>query len=215
MKSKFAKFAKVAALGFAMAFTLSCSNDDSNNNGGGDGGSLSYQGKDYKTVKIGSQTWMAENLNYNVGVSVCYNGSEANCTTFGRLYNWETAKIACPSGWRLPSDADWEQLMTSLGGSEVAGTKLMSASGWDNKSDGTSGNGDNTSGFNALPGGACSSVDQCGRLGNYGGWWNADYSDKDAPYNGYCNRYMERGHANVRPYCTTDETYLFSVRCVK
>lgn len=73
-------------------------------------------GQDYKTVKIGTQTWMAENLNYVTGTSWCYGDAESNCAVYGRLYNWETARTACPTGWHIPSDDEWLTLVDNMGG---------------------------------------------------------------------------------------------------
>jgi uncharacterized protein (TIGR02145 family) len=96
--------------------------------------------KKYKTVVIGKQTWMAQNLDYH-GVDgflgLCY-GDEPkkqikkpeNCQKYGRLYDWEEAKKSCPNGWHLPSDAEWQTLMDFAGGKEIAGKKLKAKSGW-------------------------------------------------------------------------------------
>jgi hypothetical protein len=84
-------------------------------------------GKTYKTVKIGNQTWMAENLNYNTSPNspsmycTCYKDSASYCDKYGRLYAWDVAKKACPTGWKLPDMADWNRLITNVGGEAIAG----------------------------------------------------------------------------------------------
>ncbi len=128
----------------------------------------SRDGYKYKTVKIGGKTWMAQNLNYQTGNSWCYDDDNSNCDKYGRLYDWTTAKTACPKGWRLPSREDWNALVTAAGGN-VAGKALKSTSGW-NKN----GNGTDEFGFSALPGGfRYYTGSTFGDAGNYGYWWTA------------------------------------------
>jgi len=77
-------------------------------------------GKYYFLVEIGTQTWMTQNLNYDVpnnDTDICYDNDPANCN--GRLYDWATAQTACPAGWHLPSDEEWTQL-TNFVGSDAA-----------------------------------------------------------------------------------------------
>lgn len=74
-------------------------------------------GKTYRYVKIGKQTWMAENLNYKMSGSVC-GRSDPNCKRFGRAYTWPAAKKACPSGWHLPSSKEWDTLLSAVGGAK-------------------------------------------------------------------------------------------------
>lgn len=122
----------------------------------------SRDGQTYRIVKIGTQTWMADNLNYETEGSYCYNNDATKCTKYGRLYTWIAATTACPSGWHLPSTTEWETLFTAVGGRSIAGTKLKSTSSWDTDIDGSkicvsncdvNGNGTDAYGFSALPAG--------------------------------------------------------------
>ena len=166
--------------------------------------------KNYKTIKIGTQTWMAENLAYKAS-SACwaYDNNATNVTKYGYLYDWETAKKVCLSGWHLPSDAEWTTLTNNLGGEDVAGKKMKSTSGW-NDYDGESGNGTNTIGFSALPGGYRYGNEPFDLMGDYGYWWSStEYSASNAYY-----RYMHGSSNNVirDNYGKTDG---ISVRCVR
>lgn len=125
-------------------------------------------GKSYDMVQIGSQTWMAENLNYEVEGSACPEGDKRNCSKYGRLYTWAAAQKVCPEGWRLPDSADFEQLIASAGGMDFAGEKLKSTSGWFKK-----GNGSDDYGFNALPAGYRLGSGKFDGIGGYAHFWSA------------------------------------------
>jgi uncharacterized protein (TIGR02145 family) len=195
-------------------FLLSCADDTRDNPqderavnyiGSGSYGSVTYEGQTYKTVVIGTQTWFAENLNYNPGTgnSVCYDNQASNCDTYGRLYDWSTAKTACPAGWHLPSDAEWDALVTYSGFPNTAGTKLKARSGWNGN-----GNGTDDYGFSALPGGGGSG--SSGGLGYLGFWWSATESSASLAY----FRYMIFDDSSVNRD-DNGKFFLFSVRCVK
>jgi len=175
--------------------------------GGVSGGSLadSRDGKRYKVVKIGNQTWMAENLNYNASGSKCYDNQESNCQKYGRLYDWSTAKTACPKGWHLPTKDEYGKLDDFVGGANTAGKHLKAASGW-NKN----GNGTDKFGFSALPGGSGLSGGSFNSVGDYGYWWSAsEYDSGHAYYRGMLYHYEG---VNGFSY---DKDGLFSVRCVQ
>ena len=174
----------------------------------------------YKCVKIGNQTWMAENLNYETENSYFYDDNPANCNVYGRLYNWDAAMTACPTGWHLPSDGEWKTLEMYLGMSQSQadisgwrgtdeGIQMKSTSSWNNK-----GNGTNSSGFNALAGGAFNFGGFFIDLGYASYWWSAteDATEEGAWLAWDCS--LQFGEDKVgRPH--EDKTNYFSVRCLK
>jgi uncharacterized protein (TIGR02145 family) len=180
------------------------------------------------TVNIGSQVWMVKNLNCNISGSKCYNDDPANCTKYGRLYNWATAmalppgcnsssctsqisakhKGICPSGWHIPSDAEWTTLIDNVGGSFIAGTKLKAASGWNSHMGVPSGTDEFN--FSALPGGNSDSVGSFDYVGDGGDWWGATETDADNAYRWSMHYSYERVHRS-----NSHKSYLLSVRCLQ
>lgn len=120
---------------------------------------------------------MAENLNYKVTYSYCYSESVANCEKYGRLYTWSAAKEACPEGWHLPTNAEFETLLKAVGGSSVAGTMLKSKKGW---YDG--GHGIDEYGFTVLPVGRSYSAGAFGYAGKYAAFFSATESSEYSAY---------------------------------
>jgi uncharacterized protein (TIGR02145 family) len=189
-------------------------------------------GKEYKTVKIGTQTWMAENLNYEADGSKFYDNNPGNSAKYGRLYNWATAKIVCPSGWHLPSNEEWEILINFAGGSKVAGKKLKAKSEWREwitsangkpksaKVRANSGNGTDEYGFSALPSGSGAEGSEYSFInGTFGGvglnchWWSAnDINEHDNRY-----AYSFGLHFQDRSIGWSGDlkSHLLSVRCLQ
>lgn len=77
-------------------------------------------GKKYRTVTVGEQTWMAENMSLSINGSICYDNKEANCRKYGRLYVWDALPYVCPDGWHLPQVSEWESLFENAGGRDKA-----------------------------------------------------------------------------------------------
>ena len=211
----------------AMAFTFSCSSGD----GGDNSGSGCDKGNDianYKIVSIGNQVWMAENLNYNIKDSKCYDNKERNCDKYGRLYDWVTAmdidakykylswgrsdvkhRGICPRGWHIPSKADWAELISYVesdnGCSGCAGRYLR-----------TFGKGVDKYGFSALPGGYGYSDGSFGggadSVSGNGDWWSSSEIDSDRAYG------TTAGPGPIFEnisYGYFDKSNLSSIRCVK
>jgi uncharacterized protein (TIGR02145 family) len=239
-----------ASVSLALAFTFSgCSSDGDD---GKDQGTSICDGQTFKTIVIGTQTWMAENLNCNVNGSKC--GSRKPtvdyraltledentdiCDEFGRLYDWATAMALpsscnsktcsnqvqskhrgiCPSGWHIPSNAEWETLINYVGGESVAGSKLKATSGW--WGNGDDANGTDNYGFTALPGGV--GFDGWFHdVGDYGYWWSSSEYDANYVHFRIVSSFNEKAYygftlCDDEGYCADfPKPLLFSVRCVK
>jgi len=194
--------------------------------GGGGGGGNNKCGVDgtagsckTKTMPDG-KTWMTENLNKTTDASWCYNNSADSCNKYGRLYTWNAANTACPSGWHLPTHEEWGALAVAAGGigeyggNGPAGTKLKSKSGW--KWDSyynRNGNGTDDYGFSAMPGGyGLSGLGVSFRsVGETGYWWTSSEYDTYTAW----HRSIDYDDIIVFYNNTDKKIELFSVRCIK
>ena len=168
---------------------------------------LTYNGKTYKTVQIGNQIWMAENLNddgHTRGKSFCYDDDANNCTTYGRLYDWEAAKDIADKipGWHLPTADEWLVLIDYLGGIHVAGGKLKKGGSSD---------------FNALLAGSFSRGSSFYGLGEQGWFWSASLEGSRSPEARLWYSFIS--HSNdrlfVSSYTTSSSYSRRSVRLLK
>ena len=181
-------------------------------------------------IKIGTQTWTTKNLDvskFRNGEAIplaktnaewelagqnqqpawCYYENKGeNGTTYGKLYNWFSVndpRGLAPSGYHIPTDAEWTILTDNLG--EEAGTKMKSTSGWYND-----GNGSNSIGFAGLPGGYRYYDGDFLDIGAKGFWWSSSEGDP----NGARDRYLDYYYGFVtREY--SGKHYGFSVRCLR
>ncbi len=189
---------------------------------------VTYEGQIYNTVQIGTQCWLRENLNVGTRINGgqnqsnngiiekwCYDDNESNCTIYGGLYKWnemmqyvtnEGSQGICPTGLHIPTDNEWITITDFLGGLSVAGGKMKSTSGWyDN------GNGTNSSGFTALPGGWRNNYNGVfSGIGGLGFFWSST------------EEVVNYGLIREMLYYSSDVTYTYhekydglSVRCIK
>jgi uncharacterized protein (TIGR02145 family) len=190
-------------------------------------------GNIYLSVKIGNQVWMARNLAYLPSVSSRGEASQTNkhyyvydyednsvliakLTTnykvYGVLYNWEAALTACPTGWHLPTDAEWTILSDYLGGENVAGGKMKQTGTtyWDSPNTGAT----NISGFTALPGGCIHNYASPTFyfLGDNAVFWSSSQYYYNSNYAHY--RYLSSSNAKIVEHQYW-KGYGLSVRCVK
>jgi len=181
-------------------------------------------GRSYKTVKIDTQWWMAENLNYagsGTTIGMCYNNSPESCAKYGRLYTWSEVMAGassstlspsgvqgiCPTGWHVPSDTEWTTMLTVVGAANATdGTKLKSTSGW--VPNGTnSGNGTDDYGFRALPGG--NFIDTTFFGAGSGFWWSATEHDYFSVW------YRSMGNDAYVYHNVNAKAFGLSLRCAK
>lgn len=168
----------------------------------------SRDGKKYKVVNIGTQMWLANNLNYDTSDSKCYDNKPKNCEKYGRLYSWEMAMKACPAGWHLPNNAEWGKLAEVVGGTSSAGKYLKAKSGWSE-----SGNGEDKFGFAALLGGGGYSSGRFFNVGSNGYWWSATKINASCAYLSMDHRESIYGSSDDgNDY---EGNSLFSVRCLQ
>ncbi len=170
----------------------------------------SRDGKTYRTIRIGTQVWMAENLAYKTNEGCWTFGNDtSNVNKYGYLYTWETARKICPTGWHLPSDDEWTVLVNYLGGEEVAGKKLKNDTGWIPDKETIAGT--NESSFCGNPGGYRLFNDGTyGKAGKDGIWWSSTaYNSENAWRHDlyYTDNKMYRWFSNMGSG--------FSIRCVK
>jgi uncharacterized protein (TIGR02145 family) len=194
------------------------------------------EGNTYKTVTIGNQTWMAENLktakyndgtvipnvtnanqwsNDTIGAWVYYNNDVINNAKYGKLYNWYAVSLTtngnknvCPTGWHIPTDAEWTVLTDFLGGDSVAGSKMKEVDTTNWKSPNT--NATNSSLFTGLPGGERQRDGNYFNVGSNGYWWSSTEDVEN--YALLRNLRYSYGYANRNGKA---KWYGLSVRCLK
>jgi len=227
----------IAVNGLALFLVNSCTKDDNPFS------MTDADGNVYTSVTIGTQVWMVENLKTTkfcngdlIGTTNpptldiqtpypskpkyqwAYNGNESNVATYGRLYTWYAAtdsRGVCPTGWHVPTDAEWHTLILNLDAnaqpygieSSIAGGKLKEAgtTHWSAPNEGAT----NSSGFTAIPGGFRGYQGMFDQIDLLGYWWSSTEFSSDPFY-----RYLIYDSSYVKRYSTYTHNG-FSIRCLK
>lgn len=195
-------------------------------------------GQIYKTVKIGDQWWMAENLNYETANSFCYDDDASNCTKYGRLYTWVAAmdsagtwsvngkgcgygttcspmfpvRGVCPDGWHLPSKDEWNILFNAVDSFSGAGSKLSDSGVKLRSTSGwsRSGNGTDDFSFSALPAGYWRHGEGYYSEGYRAYFWSSSEEDSYGAYSMVLYDNIDRAYQEY-----DHKNNELSVRCVK
>jgi uncharacterized protein (TIGR02145 family) len=219
---------------FTMMFVGGCSDNSTNNPDNTVSDTVftdARDGKKYGIVKINSQVWMSENLNASAyrngdpiryartpeewldaankkeGAWCYYDNDPKNGEVYGKLYNWyavNDSRGLAPKGNHIPSDEEWTQLTVFLD-ENLAGRKMKADTGWF-----SSGNGDNSSGFNGFPAGSCDDIGYFSSISIACRWWSSSENfTTNAWYRGlfWLNRSVSRGN--------TSKSDGLSVRCMR
>ena len=163
----------------------------------------------YRLVKIADREWFGDNLNFKSEGSYCLDDDENNCMAYGRLYTWDAAQKACPAGFRLPTQADFESLWTAAGADFNAGYLIKTDYGWKGET-----NGNDTLKFSAMPAGNRFDDGTYGNLAKFAFFWSADdalegIGQGDARVWYLTNKSMAFG------FTSRAKIFAFSVRCVR
>ncbi len=169
----------------------------------------SRDGRVYNWTKVGAQVWMSQNLDFNSpAASWAYNSDSANEVSYGRLYTWKAAQVACPKGWHLPSDKEWGVLVQSLGGNSMAGQK-MQAMDTVGKNHGPAGSA--TAGaISSLLSGVRHADGSCIGIATWGGCWTSGKVN-DSVGN---NMLFAKGAKDL-VVSSNDKNSGFAVRCIR
>ena len=158
----------------------------------------------YRTVVIDGRKWMADNLNYKMPGSTCYREDEDNCMVYGRLYTWEAAQKACPAGFHLPTNEEFESLWKAAGGDFNAGYLIKANYGWSGET-----NGNDTLKFSAMPAGNMFDDGTYGNENKFAFFWSSSTEGGDASVWYLSSKSM--GFS----YMMKPKNFGFSVRCVE
>lgn len=196
----------------------------------------SRDGQTYKTIVIGSQTWMAENLNFETEESYCLDDDAVNCSKYGRLYKWAAAmdgagtwtsngkgcgydvtcspiypvRGICPEGWHLPDTTEFKTLFDAVGGASTGGIALKSTSGWKDN-DGSSGNGTDAYAFSVLPAGEARDYGRYDGEGGAARFWSSTEANKEKAYDIRLLFHKEDVSIDI----LSQKFNAYSIRCVK